>query len=62
MGNSTGWQHPEAWLAVVTSLAGNPVLDEEASFSKALEIATCYDSNCCVYPNPMNSHVISDVL
>ncbi|CAE7027914.1 unnamed protein product [Symbiodinium sp. CCMP2592] len=29
MGNSTGWQHPEAWLAVVTSLAGNPALDEE---------------------------------
>ncbi|CAE7266609.1 NAM7 [Symbiodinium natans] len=29
MGNSTGWQHPEAWLACVTSLVGNPALEEE---------------------------------
>ena len=30
MGNSTGWQHPEAWLGSVTSIQGNSRLDEEA--------------------------------
>lgn len=30
MGNSTGWQHPEAWLGSVTSVSGNPRLNEEA--------------------------------
>jgi len=29
MGNSTGWQHPEAWLGSVTSIQGNSRLDEE---------------------------------
>ncbi|CAK9058057.1 unnamed protein product [Durusdinium trenchii] len=30
MGNSTGWQHPEAWLASVSSITGNPRMGEEA--------------------------------
>eukprot|EP00435_Cladocopium_sp_Y103_P062192 s444_g23.t2 len=29
MGNSTAWQHPEAWLGSVTSIQGNSRLDEE---------------------------------
>ncbi|CAK9057975.1 unnamed protein product [Durusdinium trenchii] len=29
MGNSTGWQHPEAWLASVSSITGNPRMGEE---------------------------------
>ena len=31
MGNSTGWQHPEAWLGSVTSIQGNSRLNEEAA-------------------------------
>lgn len=32
MGNSTGWQHPEAWLGSVTSVQGNSRSDEEAAW------------------------------
>lgn len=32
MGNSTGWQQPEAWLGSVTSIQGNSRLDEEAAW------------------------------
>jgi len=45
VGNSSGWQHPEAWLAYVTSVAGNPRAGEEvrvhtrriSSFSSSVE-------------------------
>eukprot|EP00930_Biecheleria_cincta_P040438 TRINITY_DN2770_c0_g1_i1.p1 TRINITY_DN2770_c0_g1~~TRINITY_DN2770_c0_g1_i1.p1 ORF type:complete len:1216 (+),score=190.45 TRINITY_DN2770_c0_g1_i1:71-3718(+) len=45
LGNSSGWQHPEAWLAYVTSVAGNPRMGEEvrvntrriSSFSSSVE-------------------------
>eukprot|EP00931_Biecheleriopsis_adriatica_P046667 TRINITY_DN2681_c0_g1_i2.p1 TRINITY_DN2681_c0_g1~~TRINITY_DN2681_c0_g1_i2.p1 ORF type:complete len:1206 (+),score=280.58 TRINITY_DN2681_c0_g1_i2:65-3682(+) len=29
IGNTSGWQHPEAWLASVTSVVGNPRFGEE---------------------------------
>jgi len=45
VGNASGWQHPEAWLASVTSVAGNARFGEEvkihtkriSSFSSAVE-------------------------
>jgi hypothetical protein len=52
MGNSTGWQHPEAWLGSVTSIQGNSRLDEEAAWKIVARVrghfAAAFCATCSV--------------